>query len=181
MKNFIIAAAGILLFASCTSADKNKKQTTDSTIKTTDTTSKTNTSNIATGDSVEVPSFEIQLQLSDKAEKTLRQKKETVIVMAYFLGIPKDTTSKEYMESGEKSLGSKSIELTTERTAKFTGVKVAKKDVALLTDPDYRVLINIYSGRKSSENNLLDCEILEDSISKVKNKAHVLKGKLIGE
>ena len=170
------------MFASCTSADKDKKQTPDTTVaNTTTTTSTTNTSNVVTSDSIEVPPFGIQVQLSDKAERTIQKRKETIIVMAFFMGTPKDTTSKEYLESGEKSLGSKAIELKDERTAKFAGIKMAKKDVGLLTDSDYRVLINIYSGRKSSENNLLDCDILEDPISKVKNKTHVLKGKLIGE
>lgn len=179
--NKLLIAAALLIIISCTSAEKKDKQPADSTANANTVTNTTIPQTQTSSDSVEVPPFDIQLQLSDKAEKTLRQKKETVIVMAYFLGIPKDTTSKEYMESGEKGLGSRSIELTTGRTAKFSGVKVAKKDIEQLKDPDYDVLVNIYSGRRSSENNLLDCEIIEDAISKVKGKTHVLKGKMIGE
>ena len=69
------------------------------------------------GDSAEIPSFEIQVDLSEKAEKKLKNKKESIIVAAYFSGIPKDTT--KYMEDGEYAVGTHNIELTVSRTAKF--------------------------------------------------------------
>jgi hypothetical protein len=43
------------------------------------------------------------------------------------------------------------------------------------------VLVNVFSGRKSVENNLLDCGIVEDQISIVQNKRHVVECTLIGD
>jgi hypothetical protein len=39
----------------------------------------------------------------------------------------------------------------------------------------------VYSGRKSTNVNLLDCDILQDFVSVVKGKRFLIKGKLIGE
>lgn len=132
-------------------------------------------------DSVVLPTFEIDLQLSDKAEQKLKATKETVIVKAYFSGVPKDTTSKAYKEWGEIGLMSPEIELTSSRTAKFDGIKFSKKLYDSLADKNLRLLINIYSGRRSSKDNILNCDILEDSLSNIKDKKFILKGKLITE
>ena len=131
------------------------------------------------GDSAEIPTFEIQVELSDKAEKKLKDQKESVIVTAYFNGIPKDTT--KYMKDGHYAVGANSIELTNSRNAIFKGVKISKDEYESLASKDIEVLINIYSGRRSSEMNLLDCDILEKPISEVRGQKFIIKGKLIGE
>jgi hypothetical protein len=133
------------------------------------------------GDSVVLPTFEIDLQLSPKAEQKLKSAKETVIVKAYFSGVPKDTTSKAYKKWGEIGMLEPEIELSDLRTAKFDGVKFSKKLYDSIANKNLRLLINIYSGRRSSKDNLLNCDILEDSLSNIKDKKFVLKGKLIGE
>jgi hypothetical protein len=43
------------------------------------------------------------------------------------------------------------------------------------------VTVNVFSGRRSTKVNLLDCDIAEDSVSAVGGKRFVIKGKLIGE
>ena len=133
------------------------------------------------GDSLEIPAFEIELNLSVQANDKLNRDKETVIVDAWFSGDPKDTTSKEYAESGEMFINTKRIELAGVRIAKFEGIKFSKRQFDLLADKDIRVLINVFSGRKSSSDNLLDCAMLSDKMSAVKGKKFVLAGKLIGE
>lgn len=134
-----------------------------------------------TGDSVEIPSFEIELSLSDKAEEKLKAGKETVIVAAYFSGIPKDTTLKEYVKTGEFAIGSHEKELRSERVAKFEGVRFSRSLYDSLSPQSMVVLINVYSGRRSTSVNLLDCGILQDPVSLVKGKRSLIKGKLIGE
>lgn len=131
------------------------------------------------GDSMELPSFEIEIQLSEKAKKQLKKKKETVIVAAYLSGIPKDTTL--YMEDGEYAIGAHNIELVDSENAKFTGLKISKAIFESLADKDIQVLINVFSGRRSSNLNLLDCDILQKQISELKDQRFQLKGKLIGE
>jgi hypothetical protein len=44
-----------------------------------------------------------------------------------------------------------------------------------------QLLINVYSGRKSSPNNLLDCGIYEGPMQAVQGKSIPISCKLIGE
>lgn len=131
------------------------------------------------GDSVLIPEFEIELKLSDSAEKKLKEEKESVIVQAYFSGIPTDTTIKDYVEWGEISIGSFRVELFEKRVARFENVKISKKDYDQLSDKNFQVLINVFTGRRSSEFNLLSTEIIQEGIDVIKAKRHLIKGKLI--
>jgi len=131
------------------------------------------------GDSVLLPEFDIELKLSDSAEKKLKLEQESVIVQAYFSGVPKDKTMKEYIEWGEISIGSFRVELFEERIAIFENVKISKKDYDLLSDKNFQVLINVFTGRRKSEDNLLSTGIIQDGIDVIKAKRHIINGKLI--
>lgn len=133
------------------------------------------------GDSLIVPSFQIEVGLSQQAKDKLSKDKETIIAAAWFSGIPKDTLSKEYAESGELFLQSAQVELDTGSVASFENIKFSKAKYDSLADKDIRVLINMYSGRHSSPDNLLDCSILSDKMSAVRGQKFVLACKLIGE
>lgn len=131
------------------------------------------------GDSLIIPSFEIEVSLSEKANAKLKANKETIIVRAYFTGIPKDTTSEDYIKTGEIGVASHDIELSNSRIAKFEGVKFSKSLYDSLADKDIQLLINIFSGRKSTADNLLNCDIIQDKMSNIKGRRFTLKGKLI--
>jgi hypothetical protein len=144
-------------------------------------------------DSVEIPFFEIELKLSKKAEEKLKTDNETVIVSATFesnllndediilnnKNIPQEY--KERVEYGRLYLLSHRIELTDERLVRFENIKFHKNLYDLLEDKDIMLLINVFSGRRSFENNILDCDILYDSMNKIKEKRFIIRGKLIGE
>ncbi|MEZ0611856.1 hypothetical protein ACAW74_25310 [Fibrella sp. WM1] len=131
------------------------------------------------GDSVVIPPVTIAVQLSPKAEAKLKAHKETVIVAAFFSGTPKDTTSQEFLESGEMGVKDQKIELTTGRVATFEHLKFARKDYDALANKDIRLLVNVYSGRRSSPDNLLDCGIVEGPMSDLRGKRLPITGKLI--
>ena len=136
------------------------------------------------GDLVEVPYFEIELKLSEKAEEKLKTDNETVIVMAHFTYFQEDKIYPEKYQDklyfGELMLLSYPIELTDERLAKFENVKFPKDLYDLFGEnKDINLLINVCSGRKSSEYNLLHCDILQNSMSEIKGKKFTIKGKLI--
>ena len=116
-----------------------------------------------------------------KANRKLKKDKETIIVAAFFTGQPKDTTSEMYRLNGEINVAYAEKELKDDRIARFEGVKFSKALYDSLADKDIQLLINIYSGRRSTNVNLLDCDILQDKMSALKEKKFVLKGKLIGE
>jgi hypothetical protein len=133
------------------------------------------------GDSLIIPPFEIEVNLTEKANKKINNDKETIIVSAYFSGQPTDTTTKEYLENGEISITASERELSNGRVARFEGVKFSRLLYNSLADKDIQLLINIYSGRKSTNVNLLNCDILQDRMSNIKNKKFTIKGKLIGD
>lgn len=133
------------------------------------------------GDSVLIPDFEIEVSLSPNAEKKLKEDNETVIVSAMFSGVPKDTTSEEYLIWGQMGINDFKIELTNQRIARFEKVRFHSSVLNKLSDVDIFLLINVFSGRRSSENNILDVEFLQDKMSVIKGKKYILKGKLIGE
>jgi hypothetical protein len=187
MLKFLISFLLFIFLFSCTSQESKKNNNNpgkdtlnkNSFVKA-DTTSISNTAYYKfVGDSVIIPSFEIEVSLSTKAKQKLKKDKETIIVIAYFSGQPKDTTSEEYLKSGEMSLTSAQREIKDSAIAKFEGIKFSKALYDLLADKDIQLLINVVSGRKSTKDNLLNCDILEDKMSNIKGKRFTIKGKLI--
>jgi hypothetical protein len=131
------------------------------------------------GDSLIIPAFEIEVNLSQKAKAKLSKDKETIIVSASFMGIPKDTTSEEFLQSGEMGIAGKDIELRNNNVAKFENIKFSKSLYDSLSDKDIQLLINVFSGRRSSTNNLLSCGIVQEKMSKIKGKKFAINCKLI--
>lgn len=137
------------------------------------------------GDSIEIPWFEISVELSDKAEQRIAATNETIIVAAYFNGRPTDKIPeklKEYIAPVEGvRLSSCYVELTEPGIAKFNKVRFHRKLYDLLADKDIELLINIYSGRKAGPNNILSGDILQDKMSNVAGKTFKLTERLIEE
>ena len=133
---------------------------------------------IIIGDSVIVPPIEIELKLSAKAEAKLKADNETVIVRLMLSGIPKDDISEE-MKNEIYGLLTCPRELTDERLVRFENFKFPKSLYDLMEDKDMNVIINIYTGRRSSEDNLIDCNDIYKTISEVSEERQIISGKLI--
>lgn len=129
-------------------------------------------------DSVIVLPFEIEVSLNPKAKDKIINSKETIIINVSMTGTPKDTTL--YSEDGQFHVAS-AKEIDYGQVAKFDNIKFSKKIFDQLTDKNVYVNSFVYSGRKSSPNNLLDCNIIADSISNIVNKKFTITGKLIGD
>lgn len=129
-----------------------------------------------------IPPFEIEVNNSSTADKTLAKKKETIIVSAMFWAVPLDPMDKEAGEDGLISVLNQDIELTGDnRVARFEGLQFNKRLLDKMEDQDINLLINIFSGRKSSQDNLLDCGILDMKASQFGYKRLALRCKLIEE
>ena len=134
------------------------------------------------GDSLLVPEFEVQILLSSKTEELLKKNKESIIVDVHFEGFPIDTTSLEYMKNmGHIYFGNYAIELFDSRVAKFDNIKIGKDDYEGLREKDFWVNVGVWSGRLSSEFNLLSCNHIEMSISEIAGTVQRIEGKLIRE
>ena len=130
-------------------------------------------------DSVTVLPFEIEVSLNAKAKERIVNSKETIIINVTLTGTPKDTTL--YAEDGQFYVASAEKEIFYGQIARFDKIKFSKKTFDQLVDKDVYLNAFVYSGRKSSPNNLLDCNIIADSISNIVNKKFTITGKLIGD
>jgi hypothetical protein len=130
----------------------------------------------------EFPGFSVRVTLSDKADKLLTAQKETIIVAAYFSGSPKPGTPKKYLsEIGQIDLGEAHVEVAPGEIAKFGTIRMRQDSLSYVDKDGPQLLINVYSGRKSSKDNLLDCGIYEDAIAPIEGKTIPIACKLIGE
>ncbi|MEO7121404.1 MAG: hypothetical protein ABIY62_09920 [Ginsengibacter sp.] len=130
-------------------------------------------------DSVTVLPFEIAVSLNPKAKDRIIRSRETIMIDVSLTGIPKDTTL--YSEDGQFYVASAEKEITYGQVARFDNIKFSRKIYDQLINKDLYVNAFVFSGRKSSPDNLLDCSIIADSVSNVVNKTLTITGKLIGD
>ncbi len=116
----------------------------------------------------EFPDFSIQVVLTEKAQKKMKKSKETIIISFEFgneISPDGDSIQDEIELVDTFVANTKSIKIEPEKFLKFRS--------------DYEVLVNVYSGRKSSEYNLLSCDMIQDKITAIKGKTHDIKCDLI--
>jgi hypothetical protein len=112
-----------------------------------------------------VPSFQIQITLSDRAAKKLRDAHETIKGAVYFDG---DGTSRpdEYTAPMRPVvLGSYYFELPEAGTVSVTDATISQAAFKRLTDQDYYYTLNVYSGRRAFKDNVLSGGYSETHIS----------------
>jgi hypothetical protein len=127
-------------------------------------------------------SFTVKVTYSQKAMDTLVAGKETVIVAGYLTASPIPGTPKQYVDHvGEIGLGEVQREIAPGAIATFNNVKPTQSMMKWVDSSGPQLLINVYSGRKSSPNNLLDCGIYEGSLAAVQGQSIPISCKLIGE
>jgi hypothetical protein len=134
----------------------------------------------ASSESVVMPPFAIKVSLSSAARRELSRRHETVMVEAHFSGEPKPESTFRRSDVG-LDLGYASRELTSEGVAEFKNVTLPRKKIEALVDRDYRVTVNVFSGRRSGPNNLLSCNVVDGKISHLKGKTHLVTCPLIAE
>jgi hypothetical protein len=186
MKFQTITSATILsILCSCSNRQEQKSQSKSDTISNhqvqkVDTTSLRQVKYLKDdGDSIIVDPFEIEIVLSNKAKERIQNSGETIKVSIFYYGYPKDEKKANSEKDGTLYLTGTEKELSYGQIARFENIKISKKDYEELIDKDFELNLNVFSGRKSSKDNLLDCEPLFDKVSSVVNKRHILKGKLI--
>ena len=128
------------------------------------------------------PGFTVKVTYSQKAMQTLTSRKETVIVVGYLYGFPKQGTPKRDIDDvGQVDLGEVKDEIAPGATAAFDKIKPNQALLKWLDSDGLQLLINVYSGRKSSPNNLIDCGLYEGPLKDVQGQTIPISCKLIGE
>lgn len=132
-------------------------------------------------DSLLIPSFEVEIVLSEKAKARMLDPKESIIVYGEFSGEPNDTISRGLNEVDLLMLASFKLEIDAPWVVKIDKIYIPKGIYDRLKNKDFDVSIQIWTGRMSSEFNLLQGELVYGPISEIKGSRHKLKAKLIGE
>lgn len=130
-------------------------------------------------DSVILPEFEVALMLSEAAEAKLMLTGESVIVVAFLSGSPSDSNYYEYNDDEDVFLGKQMIELFDERVARFSRLAIGRDQLSIIKSVNAEVLVNVFTGRRTSFYNLIHVEIIQDSIESIKGFRHYLDGRLI--
>lgn len=128
------------------------------------------------------PGYTVSISYSPKSLAELTRRRETVIVASYLSGWPKADAPKNLISDiGDINLGTNTTEVPSGQPARIPAVHF---DAATLTQTDGRdpeLLINVYSGRKSSPDNLLSCSISQGPLAAVENTTIPITCKLIAE
>ncbi len=131
---------------------------------------------------VVLPGFTVKITYSQKAMDTLTARKETIIVDGELYGFPKPGTPKRFVdEMGQVDLGEVKDEIAPGVMATFDKVKPKQTLLKWLDKDGLQLLINVYSGRKSSPNNLISCESYVGPLQDVQGQTIPISCKLIGE
>jgi hypothetical protein len=188
MTKFCLTVSLLTFLLSCKSPDTSNAENTtkQDTIKREISSKNSDTTSIKKlgfytleGDSVVVPPFEIEVLLSPKAKNRIVNSNETIIIDIFLEGTPKDPKKAHLEEDGSFYVGAAKREIVYGQVARFDNLKFPKKLYDQLADKDVDLTVNIYTGRKSSQNNLITGDILSDKISSVINRHFTLKLKLI--
>jgi hypothetical protein len=124
----------------------------------------------------------VDVTFSGKAREKLVENKETVIVSAMYTGspTPEARRSGKY-EMGEVGLGDAQVEIVPGQTAQFGNALLDQNALEQTDKKEPQLLINVFSGRKSSKNNLLGCDLYEGSLEAVQHKSIPIACSLIEE
>jgi hypothetical protein len=127
--------------------------------------------------------FSVDVRLSDAARKKLVDSKETIIVAGYVTGHPKQGTEARYLDikSGDVVLGDVKQEIRPGETARFSELNLNTDALTRIDSQGLHILISPYSGRRSSKDNLLDCEYYDGSFESIRGRTIVIRCQLIEE
>lgn len=130
----------------------------------------------------EVPGLIVAVSLSPPANRALVSRRETLIVAAELTGFPQPGTPKQFIDGeGQLDLGNVTTEILPGQNGVFKSFFLKTAPLRHTDKRGPQLLINVYSGRKSSPNNLIDCGIYEGPLRRVENKTIPIACKLIGE
>ncbi len=111
------------------------------------------------------------------------ERNETIIVAGHFYGFPKKGTPRKYVDhEGEVWVGkSVQTEVKPGADATFGEIKLDSRALERVDENGPQLLINVFSGRRSSKDNLLSCGIYEGLLAKVEGGNIPISCKLITE
>ena len=130
---------------------------------------------------IAAPQFSILVKLSKKAEKELQSAHEVVLVLAMFDVDPLPGQGEYNPPNRGVYLGDDEKPADAKNVVTFGSTKISRSGWNRLTDKTYFFTINVFSARRSSQNNLLNCETPEDRINTLAGNVTEVSCRMIGE
>ena len=112
------------------------------------------------------PDFDIQIELTERAQNHFKHHQESVhvqVTFANFYGV------------GMQVFGTFDYQLPGSASIPIRHLKFSPKRLRALKTADYEVHVDVKSGLRSSPSNLLACDFLQERISQLQNKTHTLR------
>lgn len=129
--------------------------------------------------------FDVVVSLSPVAAKQLAQTKEGIIVSADYFGYPTVAAQQQQLADPREpwmTLKRAQIELgASGGTAHFAAARFDEKQLGLIEKGEPQVNINVYSARKASQDNVLDCGMFQDTLQVAAQEPIKIECKLIAE
>jgi hypothetical protein len=110
--------------------------------------------------------FDVTVSLAPDTAKKMAGIKETIIVAAYFYGDPIPEAESKADADGEIHFGTSKKELSGAGVARITPIAIDPKMLKLIQGGEVMVLINVFSGRRSVQNNILHCDLFQDRVAR---------------
>lgn len=136
----------------------------------------------AESDAASPYAFSVDITLSPPAAQQLSRHRETIKLAAFYYGLPKPGLPEGIDNGmGQVYLGEGELEIPgADGRAHFDGKGVQTSRLRYI-EGEPQVNLNVYSGRRSSEDNLLDCDFFEDAVRVAHAAPLKIHCKLIGE
>lgn len=125
--------------------------------------------------------FKVAVSLSASAEQKLRQDGESVIVSVSYSGTPAQSAAPgDINDIGLVDIGRTEADLYGSGIVAFDG-SAADRGRLGMTTGEPEMLVSIYSGRRSSPDNLLDCDTYQEVVRRASGKTVPLSCRLLSE
>ncbi|MGA0540302.1 hypothetical protein [Neotabrizicola sp. VNH66] len=121
----------------------------------------------------------VEITFSEKALAELTSRGEAVTVSGYWMGDPAPGATLPVNEIGTIFLLTEDLTLWPGPVTVTLGSALASAPVDQVVEPMLNV--NVYSARWTSDDNLLDCGLVDDLLSKLTAAPQKMQCKLIGE
>lgn len=109
--------------------------------------------------------FTVDVRLLDGGKPQFDRSGETIIVSARYYGEPVDDVAASAVNDvGQVDLGSAEVELVGEGLARFDGSALLRSRRTLVQG-EPQLEISVFSGRRTSPDNLLDCDAFQGALS----------------
>lgn len=125
--------------------------------------------------------FDLKIVLSKRAAVELGRRKEGIIVSASYYGAPLPSAQRHSNEIGQIDLGRETQTLRgLGGPVRVSGANVETKRLGWLQGPPM-VNVNVFTARRSSQNNLINCDFVDGEVARVAARPITLHCWLIGE